>query len=189
MSVAERVLEDTYAPMASGDALALSPEERRELAECEAVIKEGLETFYEVGKALLRIRDGGLYRGQFLTFEDYCRGRWGWGRWNVNHLIRAAKVVDSLGDMSPKPDNARQAAELAPLDAEAQKAVWQIALKTAPEKDGRPVVTAAHIRSVTEVLTEVVRTGGLDDGSGETKPIGVLIDAAVTMFYCTALLV
>ena len=46
------------------------------LPELEAVIERGLATFIEVGKALMEIQDGRLYRETHATFEDYCRQRW-----------------------------------------------------------------------------------------------------------------
>ena len=55
----------------------LNIDERNELERCEVVIKQGLDTFVEVGQALLTIRDKRLYRASFRTFEEYCGERWG----------------------------------------------------------------------------------------------------------------
>jgi len=102
-------------------------------------------------------------------------------RQRAYQLIGASAVIDNLSTIVDIPATESQARELVPFQPEVQKAVWQIALKTATTNaKGEPVITAAHIKSVAEVLTEVVRTGGLDDGSGEMKPLGVLVDAAVT---------
>jgi phage N-6-adenine-methyltransferase len=162
----------------------LSASEDAELAACEVVIESGLQTFYEVGCALLKIRDGKLYRQTHKTFEDYCRGRWEFSKTHANRLIQSAEVLDNLAPIGVKPQTESQARELAAVgvhDIDAQRAVWQIALATAPTSgDGKPVVTASHIKSVTQVLKDIIRDGGLDDGSGEVKPLGVLIDAAVT---------
>ncbi len=35
-----------------------------------------VQTFYEVGNALLQIRDERLYRQTHSTFEEYCREKW-----------------------------------------------------------------------------------------------------------------
>ena len=51
--------------------------ELSELAQCEAVIAQGLRTFVDVGAALLKVRDARLYRAEWTTFEAYCRDRWG----------------------------------------------------------------------------------------------------------------
>ncbi len=50
------------------------------LADLEAVIGRGLDTFVEVGLALGAIHERRLYRATHSTFEDYCRERWGMDR-------------------------------------------------------------------------------------------------------------
>jgi hypothetical protein len=53
----------------------LSADEREVLAEHEGTIKQGLQTFQDVGMAFAQIRDLGLYR-EHGTFDDYCRDVW-----------------------------------------------------------------------------------------------------------------
>lgn len=159
----------------------LTATESSRLAECEAVIKRGLDTFYAVGSALSEIRESRLYRKGYDTFEDYCQERWGMTRRHVNRLIESSEVVDNLGPIGPIPSTESQTRELSPLEPELQKAVWQIAVETAPkDSKGEPAITAAHIKSVASVVKGIVESGGLDDGSGEVKPLGVLVDAAIT---------
>lgn len=159
----------------------LTSDETKQLEHCESVITGGLDTFYAVGSALAEIREARLYRGAYVTFEGYCQGKWGMSRRNANYLIQGAGVVENLGTIVPLPSTESQTRELAPLDPELQKAVWQITLETAPKDDeGKPLVTAGHIKSVASVVKGIVESGGLDDGSGEIKPLGVLVDAAVT---------
>jgi hypothetical protein len=161
--------------------LPLTKDESRRLKECERIIERGLESFYQVGNALAEIRDSRLYRISYASFEDYCRERWKISRFYAHRLIDAAQVVDNLLPIGNIPSNEAQARELAPFTPEIQKAVWHVAMSTAPtDVEGKPILTAAHIKSVGNVLTEVVKGGGLEDGSGEIKPLGVLIDAAVT---------
>ena len=54
-------------------ALTLTEQERLQCL--ERIIERGLQTFYEVGTALLEIRDASLYRQTHPTFEAYCRQR------------------------------------------------------------------------------------------------------------------
>lgn len=125
--------------------------ERSKLAECEARIEHILGAFYETGGALQKIRDERLYRATYATFEEYCQERWDLTRRHVNQLIEAARVVENLsklGTMVPIPSNERQARELAGLDPEEQRKVWEKAIETAP--DGH--ITAAHIRETREAL-------------------------------------
>lgn len=82
----------------------------RRLAEAEAKIERGLSTFWEVGSALMQIRDERLYRADFATFEDYCQDRWQMTRRRANQLVEAAQ----MGTMVPI-ENERQARALAPV--------------------------------------------------------------------------
>jgi hypothetical protein len=94
------------------------------LPELERVIERGQQTFIEVGRALLEIRDRRLYRETHATFEAYCRERWGWSRRHANRQIEAARVVDAVGPVGPKPESERQArAMLDRLEPEERKAV------------------------------------------------------------------
>lgn len=114
------------------------------LAEYEAVIERGLQTFVEVGNALMAIRDGRLYLGDHRTFEDYCRERWQLERRRAYHLMDAAAVVNNVNNCThdiPPPANEAQARPLTKLPAEQQPAVWQAAVEAVP--DGK--VTAAHV--------------------------------------------
>ena len=56
-------------PVDEGNIDALSPTETEIFEHCERVIAEGIQTFVEVGRALLVIRDQQLYRQTYATFE------------------------------------------------------------------------------------------------------------------------
>lgn len=137
----------------------LTEDERAELATLEATIEHGLQTFIDVGHALLQIREMRLYRETHGTFEDYCRDRWDIDRTYAHRLIKAAEVTETLrvtgtpmlpigniGTGGPVlPTNEAQTRPLTKLsDPELQRAAWIHAVKSAP--DGR--VTAAHVESV-----------------------------------------
>ena len=101
-------------PLATREASALLPAERSRLAELEAVVERGLQTFIEVGLALKEIRDSRLYRETHKTFEGYLDERWSMSRSRGYRLIdgaRVAELVSPMGDIS----NERQARELVPL--------------------------------------------------------------------------
>jgi hypothetical protein len=112
----------------------------RRLAELEAVIEAGLQTFVEVGAALLEIRDGRLYRETHASFEAYCRERWNFTGRRGRQLIAAAEV----GTVVPI-ENEAQARELAPLldDPDQLRLAWAEALT-----NGAP--TAAKVREAVE---------------------------------------
>jgi hypothetical protein len=77
---------------------ALNRLERSRLSALESEIADGLAEFVRVGRALAEIQEGRLYRQDFLTFEAYCQERWGFGSNRGGKLIRAAEIVDSMGN-------------------------------------------------------------------------------------------
>lgn len=139
-----------------------TPVETARLCELESVIERGLQTYIEVGNALMEIRDSRLYRNTHGTFEDYCLGKWGWTRMRASQLIEAAQIAVNVnhGLQIEPPANERQARELAVIEPEHQPAVWQRAVETAPE--GK--ITARH---VSEVVQEFRR---------ETQPAPAVAD-------------
>lgn len=127
----------------------LSVTEVTRLESLEATINAGMQTFVDVGSALLEIRDSRLYRHEFNTFDDYCRDRWGMVQRHANRLISAAEVAIHLGPMGLIPASERQARPLTVLEPDAQREAWQRAVDTAP--NGR--ITAAHVQSVVDEMT------------------------------------
>lgn len=119
------------------------------LAELEAVIEHGQQTFIEVGLALLAIRDRRLYRDQgHSTFEDYCQKRWGWQRAHAYRMIDSAKVAAVLSPMGDMPETERQARELTPImrqDPAHVAEVWH----EVKQRFGDDV-TAADVRTVVQ---------------------------------------
>lgn len=49
--------------------------------------------FTEVGRALLEVRDGRLYRDRYATFETYCHDRWGLNPAASAQLVEIAEMV------------------------------------------------------------------------------------------------
>jgi hypothetical protein len=125
-------------------AVPLEPLETDRLSICEKVIEHGLATFVEVGDALLTIRDNRLYRGEYATFDAYCKERWGFSRQRAHQLTDAAEVVGIVSTIvDVPPGNEAQARELVPLkdEPEAMAKVWVEVLE---ETDGKPTAAAVH---------------------------------------------
>lgn len=119
------------------------------LGDLEKIISDGLRTFAEVGRALLKIRDGQLYKAEgFKSFEAYCQVRWDLGRVRAYQLVSAASAAENVKKIIqsvPAPSVESQARELARLkEPEKQAAAWEEAVKTAP--NGSP--TAKHVAEV-----------------------------------------
>jgi hypothetical protein len=156
--------------------LPLSVEEQEQLAVCEAEISEGIATFWTVGQALAQISAKRLYREKHETFQIYCSERWGMSRQNAYRLIESCDVFENV----PGIQTERQARAIKKYEKDVQQVVWTIAESTAPKVGGKPKVSAGHLAAVAEVMSGILLAGGMDDGSGEIKPIGTLLDAHIT---------
>lgn len=125
------------------------------LEQLESVIERGVQTFVEVGLALMEVRDRRLYKeAGYTTFEKYCTGRWQFGRRHANRLIEAAGTVQALSDdnhtgpIGPVPATESQARELTPLakeDPDKARAVWR---EVNEPHNGK--VTAAKVKQVVQ---------------------------------------
>ena len=134
--------------------LAITRDKRR-LEELEVVIQRNLQSFYEVGRALMEIRDNQLYQhkngGVYQTFEAYCRGVWDMSKVHAYRLMDSCRVVEAVkSNQLVTPATESQARPLARLEPEQQKQAWQKAVETAPE--GK--VTAAHVQKVVREMVE-----------------------------------
>lgn len=111
------------------------------LADCEAIIEKGLQTFLEVGTALQTIRDGKLYKDGYTSFDGYCQQRWGMKANYAYKQIAAARVLENLETCTivhTLPATETQARHLAKLQLADQIEVWECVVEEA-EKDGREV--------------------------------------------------
>ena len=74
----------------------LTKEEAGWLTKLEKTIENSLAAFYQLGYALILIRDTRLYREKYKIFEEYCLKRWGIAKTHSYRLIEACHVVDNL---------------------------------------------------------------------------------------------
>lgn len=131
----------------------LSQESIEELQRCEKIIQNGLKSFMEVGHCLTVIRNNRLYRGEFSSFESYCRNRWGISRPYAYKLIAGANVVADLSaeeDITVLPDNANQVRKLTKLNREDRITVWKKVLQESATT-GKPI-TARLVHEVVEII-------------------------------------
>jgi hypothetical protein len=144
----------------------LTMPEWAKLKECETTIKAGQQTFVEVGKALLAIRDGKLYREKYSTFEFYCETKWQWGRNYANKLIAGVQAVSSLpkalGTIVPNEAAARA---VAAVPAEHRAEVVTAAAATGSVTAKTVEKAAADIQEAEVIVT---------DANGRTVPAGIV---------------
>lgn len=131
---------------------ALTAPEVDRKAQLEATIEHGMQTFVEVGLALMEIRDGRLYRAEFGTFEEYCQERWGWERRHAYRLIDAAAAVENVSNWTQNqvPANEAQARPLTSLPPAQQREAWERVLETAP--NGK--ITAAIVTQAAQAIRQ-----------------------------------
>ena len=138
---------------------ALTVIENKHYDELLAIVDEGVKTFYEVGMALMEIRENKYYRKTHGTFEALCKERWGFTANYARRLIKSSEVVDNIKSvpMGTIPQSERIVRPLTSLPPELQKEVYRQAVETAP--DGK--VTAEHIEKTIEdmKMAENANTG------------------------------
>jgi len=151
---------------------ALSEAERSRLHELEHTVESNLATFLETGKALAEIRDSGLYREHYGSFERYLLERWGISRSRARDLMNSVDVSETLlagpagpeGDAPLPPDLSEKALQpLAKLSTELRCATWSLASRIS-EKPTHTVVSK---------LVRIVQTAiadGYDEPTTKPKP-------------------
>lgn len=126
---------------------------KQELERLEGIIQKNIGAFYEVGRALMTIRNDELYLlkngGAYQTFEAYCKGAWDFSRIRAYQLMEAVEVKDRLLTPVNIPVTEFQIRPLVKLEPDQQREAWQKAVETAPE--GK--VTAAHVSKVVKEMT------------------------------------
>lgn len=133
-------------PAIKQDVAPLTETERLKLGDLEIIIERGMQTFVEVGAALMQIREQRLYRATYSSFEDYCQERWGWSSSRARQLIGATEVVRQFESVTPgnTPVVERHARELVSVEPEARPEVYAEAQADAAA-EGTPLATR-HIR-------------------------------------------
>jgi hypothetical protein len=104
--------------------------EQSVLAECEAIVERGMDSFIEVGNALLRIRNERLYdkkpgHAGFATFQEYCEARWNMSRIHAHRMIEVAEVAENLLPIGNTPASESVVRPLAALPPAQQREAWQ----------------------------------------------------------------
>ena len=126
--------------------------EKAEREELEGVISAGLETFFSVGAALMKIRDDRLYRSTHSDFDSYCRDVWSMTRVRASQLISAAQVVDCLQTKVSKPTSESHCRPLAPLLKHHPDTIGDIWQETITRASGN---TNGHANLTAKLVTTV----------------------------------
>jgi hypothetical protein len=98
----------------------LTETEKRELQNAESSIRNGLRSFWNVGKAIGRIQDRRLYRATHSTAAKYFTEKWDMSTARVSQLVHAARVYELIRDagIMPLPQTESQCRPLVRLVAD-----------------------------------------------------------------------
>lgn len=137
------------------------------LAEQEAIIEAGLNTFLDVGRALLIVRDERLYEPTYPDFKTYLFERYEVSQKQLYEYMEVAAIADSISSDSP-------IGESETLSIDAYQALGDIedkverraVLQLAKQVKVKP--TAPIIRAAQTVIEDMKLTGGfVDVGDGK----------------------
>lgn len=117
----------------------LTPTETTEYDKLRSFIHKHKQAFVDVGLALMRIRDGELFRAQYKDFDEFCHREYGCGQSYANHHIRQAAAVKALpADVATIVANEGQAREVAKAAPEHREKVVKTAAARAESAGRKP---------------------------------------------------
>jgi len=127
----------------------LTEKERLSLKRHEETLEKGFKSFWEVGRALVEIRDRKLYKEKHLTFEFYLRDRWNLGKSHAYRYISAAKMLATLSPIgeTPKllPESESQIRSLCGLKPSDARVAWNNCIATAGGKPVTATIVEAEV--------------------------------------------
>jgi len=127
---------------------------KKQLQELEATVRRGLDSFVEVGQALMEIREGKGYRLRgFDTFDEYCQKVFKFTDRHGRRMIASAKTAQATQKLlGEKPGNEAVARELAPV-AEDPQALEQVQKKLGKKKLTVGTATAEEVKDAVQTVT------------------------------------
>jgi hypothetical protein len=130
----------------------LTEDERREFVALEAVVAKGMQSAFDVGAALRKIRDDRYYREMYPTFEEYLAQVWDISKSFAYELIDAANSFDAVKATGVAlPQNEFQVRPLAQLPSDkAKQKAWKMAVQVADDKKEK--VTHKLVKGVVDDL-------------------------------------
>lgn len=179
----------------------LTIQEVERLKELEHVIKDGLYTYFEVGGALMTIRDLELYRATHSTFESYCRDTFQISRAHAYRLIdshnvqstidkaQAINFIDQATSLQLETKNKEEKGEVlndlgrSTLQKPQNESQVRPLTKLPPEKQVKAwrkavetapdgKITAKHVQQVVNTMT-----GKVTEKRKKDKPAGEAVEA------------
>jgi hypothetical protein len=150
----------------------LTLQEKLTLEHCEDVLKQHLSAFFEVGRALLEIRNKKLYRADFGTFEEYCETKWDMTKGHAYRLLHGAEVLTNLSPMGDfLPQNERQVRPLTNLEPKVAAKAWKLAIEKASNGKLTSSIVKEAVAEVTKCRVSIVRNAERESWQLNVKPL------------------
>ena len=130
--------------------------------ELEADIESARQSMIKAGAALQEIRDSGLYKPEFASFEQYCLIRWGFKRAHAYRLMGAGVIAKELSPIGviTKESHARA---LAKVPREERKTIFKSASEKA-KSAGRDI-TAKDISNAVQPSSATIIVAAKSDST------------------------
>lgn len=144
--------------------------DRRDFQRLDEQVRNGIQTYLQVGYALLEIKHRQLYRENFATWEDYCRSRIGYTARRVDQMIagwHTHRIIENARSENPDLPSPSSEFQIRPLTGHTPgKAVeaWQDATTIHGDKPSA--------REVREIVTgrEAAERNGYQPQDTDTPP-------------------
>jgi hypothetical protein len=110
----------------------LTGTERREYERCKKIIREGMESFIEIGVALCIVRDGELWRDEYESYDEFLEAEYSMTLQVSTMYIDGAKLAIAV----PEIQSLEQARAVATTFASDGAKGVQKVLRAAPKQTG-----------------------------------------------------
>ena len=149
-------------------------DQEQRLLQLETIVENGFTTLWEMGKAMLEIRNTKLYVKRYTTFAEYCEQRWAKHRSRCYQLMDAAEVQQNLStwvDIAELTE--KHCRELVKLKKPAdQRTAWK---EAAASTDG--TVSLVHLKQAVAKLRPPARPLPADKAPATAAPVAGAAEA------------
>ena len=145
----------------------LTESEAADFATYTEVIKKGAKTFIEVGKALVKVHEGKLWRADFKSFEEYAE-TYGVKRRQAFNLMQAVQLTLTLESVQCTALNATPE-NIEHLKGSSANAVLELA-KVSPKKQAKVLAAAVEATGGKLTAPAIAQAAAKEDHRATPEP-------------------
>jgi hypothetical protein len=148
----------------------LTQQEKIRLSQLERQVETNLTGFLKCGMALKEIHESRLWRGQYSSFAEYAKLRFGLCHSTANQLVRSTTVYETLAQSTGAPDSDTPITETVPevvlrplttiSDPALQAQTWRLAASVSPDKKPTRTIAARVTRLIKDVISGDAKKNG-----------------------------